>query len=274
MDQYAVIGNPIAHSKSPLIHRLFAEQTGQNLSYSATLSSLDGFAHEVTEFFADGGKGLNITVPFKLEAWQVVDDCSEAASCARAVNTIKRLDNGDLYGTNTDGIGLCTDLETNLAWPITARRVLIIGAGGAVRGVLGPLLDKAPAMLTITNRSMDKAQQLCDEFSEFGEVSALRESQLKGKAFDLIINATSASISGELPPVPASVFGSDSHAYDMFYADSDTAFMRWAQRNGARATADGLGMLVEQAAESFSLWRGVRPETAAVIAAVRDALTQ
>ncbi len=269
MDRYAVFGNPIAQSKSPLIHKLFAEQTHQALSYDSMLVELDSFSQAVTEFFADGGMGLNVTVPFKLEAWQIVDDCCARASRARAVNTIKREANGDLFGTNTDGLGLCRDLQNNLGWQVAGRRILIIGAGGAVRGVLGPLFDLSPQSIVINNRTPEKAEQLCAEFAALGDISCSSPKGLRKQRFDLVINASAASLSGELPDVPGSVFAGECRAYDMFYAARKTAFLRWADNHGAQECADGLGMLVEQAAESFALWRETRPETTAVIARVR-----
>ncbi len=277
MDHYAVFGNPIGHSKSPLIHSLFAQQTAQAMDYQAQHVELGDFAHSVAEFFSSssdkGKRGLNVTVPFKGEAWQSVDDCSLAASRARAVNTIKRLDNGDLFGANTDGIGLCNDLQQNLNWPLHNKRVLLIGAGGAARGVLLPLLNCQPSLITITNRTIEKAHALAKEFIDSGEVTTKDQRELKREQFDIVINATSSSIGAELPPVPASIWGQHTHVYDMFYGSEDTAFIKWAKQSGVTNAADGLGMLVEQAAESFELWRGVRPETGSVIAEVRKVLS-
>lgn len=271
--RYAVIGNPVAQSKSPLIHRMFAEQCRQSMSYSAVLSEIDDFAHTVDDFFTKGGSGLNITVPFKQQAWKIVDDSSEAASKARAVNTIKRLGNGDLFGTNTDGVGLCTDLLVNLGWSLRGKNLLVLGAGGAVRGVLQPLLAEQPERVAICNRSFDKAAQLVAEFDNHGAVVALKPKALKQQpSFDLVINATSASLHGQLPEVSDRVITDTTHVYDMMYQAQPTVFMHWADTLGAAQCADGLGMLVEQAAESFSLWRGVRPETASVIERVRASL--
>lgn len=272
MDHYAVFGNPVMHSKSPFIHGLFAQQTEQHLDYRAQHIELDDFAHSVAEFFALGdnrGSGLNVTLPFKGDAWQCVDDCSLAASRARAVNTIKRLDNGDLYGANTDGIGLCNDLEKNLNWSLHNQRILLVGAGGAARGVVMPLLNCQPELLTITNRTIEKAHNLAKDFSDTGAVAAMGERQLKRESFDLVINASSSSIDAQLPNLPASIWTAQSKAYDMFYSRGETAFVQWAKLNKVVHAADGLGMLVEQAAESFELWRGVRPDTAKVIAKVR-----
>ncbi|MEM8498383.1 MAG: shikimate dehydrogenase [Pseudomonadota bacterium] len=274
MDNYAVIGNPIQQSKSPLIHGMFAEQCAQAVNYTAMFSEVDQFGHTVAEFFANGGSGLNITVPFKHQAWKMVDDSSEAASRARAVNTIKRLENGDLYGTNTDGVGLRTDLLENLGWSIRGKRVLILGAGGAVRGVLQPLLAEQPELIAVCNRSLDKAEQLVSEFDELGAIRALKVKVLKTHRFDLVINATSASLYGERPDVPDDVINDTAYVYDMMYQAKPTVFMNWAQNLGAAHCSDGLGMLVEQAAESFLLWRGVRPDTGTVIERVRATLAE
>lgn len=272
--RYAVIGNPIKQSKSPLIHQMFAEQCGQAMDYTAVFSEVDQFGHTVAEFFANGGSGLNITVPFKQQAWKMVDDSSEAASRARAVNTIKRLENGDLFGTNTDGVGLRTDLLENLRWSIRGKRVLVLGAGGAVRGVLQPLLAEQPELIAIFNRSLDTAEQLVTEFDGLGAIMALKAKALASHRFDLVINATSASLYGERPDVPDSVINDTTCVYDMMYQAQPTVFMQWAQSTGAAHCSDGLGMLVEQAAESFLLWRGVRPDTASVIQRVRATLVE
>ncbi len=271
---YAVIGNPIAQSKSPLIHGMFAEQCEQAMDYKAVFSKLDQFGHTVADFFANGGSGLNITVPFKQQAWKMVDDSSEAASRARAVNTIKRLENGDLFGTNTDGIGLRTDFLDNLHWSMRGKNILILGAGGAVRGILQPMLAEQPELIAICNRSLDKADQLVSEFKELGTIAAVKSRELKSHRFDLVINATSASLHGELLDVPDSLINDSTCVYDMMYQAQPTVFMRWAENLGAAQCSDGLGMLVEQAAESFSLWRGVRPDTATVIERVRASLEQ
>ncbi len=273
-DHYAVIGNPIKQSKSPLIHGMFADQCAQAMEYTAVFSEVDEFGRTVEDFFANGGSGLNITVPFKQQAWKMVDDSSEAASRARAVNTIKRLENGDLFGTNTDGIGLRTDLLENLHWSIRGKRVLMLGAGGAVRGVLQPLLAEQPELIAIYNRSLDKAEQLVSEFDQLGAIRALKVKALKTLRFDLLINATSASLYGERPDVPDAVINDTMCVYDMMYQAKPTVFMQWAQSLGAVHCSDGLGMLVEQAAESFQLWRGLRPDTAAVIERVRATLNK
>jgi len=264
-DAYAVFGNPIAHSKSPLIHAEFARQTGQDIRYSALLAPLDGFRAAVLAFRDDGGRGANVTVPFKEEAWALATRRSERAELAGAVNTLK-FDGGEILGDNTDGAGLVRDLMGNLAVQLAGRRILLMGAGGAARGVVLPLLEQAPAALYIANRTADKAVALAAQFSGRGEVAGGGYAGLPG-SFDVVVNATAASLSGDLPPLPAVVFARNALAYDMMYG-RDTPFLAFARAAGARA-ADGLGMLVEQAAESFLLWRGVRPQTGPVIAMLR-----
>lgn len=271
VDRYVVVGNPIAHSKSPLIHAAFAAQTGQNISYDRLLAPMDGFACAVEDFRDSGGKGLNVTVPFKQEAWQFCNRLSERARLAEAVNTIQFLD-GEIFGDNTDGVGLCRDIGHNLRHPLKSRRILLLGAGGAARGVILPLLAEHPASLTIANRTANKAQQLAEQFHAYGTISASSYAALAGQPFDVIINATSASLSDALPPLPEGCFAADSLAYDMMYGKGLTPFLQFAQQQGAAHLSDGLGMLVEQAAEAFLLWRGVRPETAAVMAELRAAL--
>ncbi|MCV6614357.1 MAG: shikimate dehydrogenase [Cellvibrionaceae bacterium] len=270
IDQYRVVGNPIAHSKSPQIHRLFAAQTGQAINYKALCAPLDGFAGSMDEFFADLGCGANITVPFKLEAMAYADQLSERASRAGAVNTLVRREDGSIFGDNTDGIGMVRDIRQRLGWTIGAARVLILGAGGAVRGVLAPLLAEAPAEVYIANRTVAKAAQLADAFADLGPVRAGGFGDIE-PGYDLIINGTAASLAGELPPLPAGL-GAGAHCYDMMYGAKPTVFMQWGQQQGAAASADGLGMLVEQAAESFYIWRDQRPDTAPVMAALRAEL--
>lgn len=268
-DRYAVIGNPIAHSKSPDIHARFAAQTSQHLIYERLLAPLDDFAASVRQFIAQGGKGANVTVPFKLEAFAIADQLSERAQAAGAVNTLI-FDGTNIRGDNTDGIGLVNDIVVNAGVSITGRRVLLLGAGGASRGVILPLLQQKPSQLLIANRTVAKAIELADQFSGKGPVDASGFDALTG-SFDVIINATSASLADDVPPIPATVFGTTSFAYDMMYGAAPTAFMRFAAQHGA-AVRDGLGMLVEQAAESFFIWRGVRPDTAAVFSALRAQL--
>lgn len=270
-DRYAVMGNPIAHSKSPQIHTAFARETGQDLSYEAILVPLDGFQTALGQFQADGGRGLNVTVPFKLEAWTLVDERSPRAEVAQAVNTIVLRGDGSRYGDNTDGVGLVRDLRQNLAVEIRGRNLLLLGAGGAARGVLGPLLAETPERLTIANRTASKAVDLATTFAGLGRVEGQGFDALAGHRFDLVINATAASLHGEVPPLPPGVLAPGACCYDLMYAREPTAFLRWAEAQGAARLADGLGMLVEQAAEAFYLWRAVRPSTAPVIAALRGA---
>ena len=270
--QYAVFGNPIAHSKSPQIHSAFAGQTGQQLTYSAQLVPLEGFADAADQFFAGGGLGLNITVPFKEQAWRYAARLTGRARRAGAVNTLARQPDGTVLGDTTDGVGMVTDICDNLGWDIQGRRVLILGAGGAVRGVLEPLMAQRPKVLTIANRTVEKARQLATGFEAAGNIGGCGFGQLAGQQFDLVINGTSAGIAGELPPLPDTVLAPGARCYDMMYGDQPTAFMGWASDNGAGQVSDGLGMLVEQAAESFALWRNLRPDTKAVIEQLRNAL--
>ncbi len=265
-DRYAVVGNPIAHSKSPIIHAAFAAQTGQELTYERMLVPVDGFAAAVGQFFAQGGSGLNVTVPFKLEAHALAGHLSERAAAAGAVNTLKMVD-GKLFGDNTDGAGLVNDIVDNAGYALAGRRILLVGAGGAARGALLPLLKESPAELVIANRSADKAQALALQFNAFGTVRATEFTALDG-VFDVIINATSASLGGDMPPLVAGLFGPATLAYDMMYGDAPTVFLQFAAAQGAQ-TRDGLGMLIEQAAEAFLLWRGVRPATAQLFAQLR-----
>jgi shikimate dehydrogenase len=265
VDRYAVMGNPIAHSKSPQIHRLFAQQTGQSLSYQAILVEKHRFAEAVAEFLTAGGKGLNVTVPFKQEAWQIADQLSARAQRAGAVNTLMLREPGSLFGDNTDGVGLVRDLTANLAVELSGKRLLLLGAGGAARGVLGPLLEQQPTHLVIANRTAERAEQLSDLFSDIGALTGCGFAALGGEAFDVVINATAAGLRGEVPDLPEGIIGPQTCCYDMMYGSAPTAFMRYAQQRGARRAFDGLGMLVEQAAESFRLWRGVNPATGPVI---------
>jgi len=268
------MGNPIAHSKSPMIHTLFAEQTGQQLQYGAILVEIGQFNEAVADFKEQGGKGLNVTVPFKRDAWRLVDERSDCAALAGAVNTIVLRDDGTLFGDNTDGIGMVRDIKENLGVPIEGKKVLILGAGGAVRGVLGPLLQEDPAEVVIANRTPERAQELADAFEEQGRVDGCGFDDLDGSRYDIVINGTSASLKGEVPPLPEGILAKGSFCYDMMYGSEPTAFMLWADDEGCEQISDGLGMLVEQAAESFQLWRGVRPETTPVIKAVRSAMNE
>ncbi|MDP6198060.1 MAG: shikimate dehydrogenase [Porticoccaceae bacterium] len=272
-DKYAVFGNPIKHSKSPEIHRAFAVQTLQSMEYNRQLVELHDFADAADRFFQAGGRGLNITVPFKQDAYSYGSRTTPRARRAGAVNTLAMQSDGTVLGDNTDGVGLVTDIKDNLGWPIRAKRILILGAGGAVRGVLEPLLAEQPQHIVIANRTVDKALQLSKGFAELGYILGCGLDMLEGQEFDLIINGTSASLQGDLPPLPDNVIApsadhSKTACYDMMYGAEPTAFMSWARQRGALA-ADGLGMLVEQAAESFNLWRGIRPDTQHVIDALR-----
>jgi len=271
-DRYAVMGNPIGHSKSPYIHARFAEQTGQDLSYEAILVEPGDFPAAVARFRAAGGKGLNITVPFKQEAWALAQRRSGRAERAGAVNTLRWESDGTLYGDTTDGVGLVRDLKDNHGVQLAGRRLLLLGAGGAVRGVLEPLLAEQPLELVIANRTVARAEELADIFTGLGSLRACGFEALAGCQFDLVINGTAASLQGEVPPLPAGVLADGAVCHDMMYGKEPTAFLRWAAAAGAVQTLDGLGMLVEQAAESFYLWRGVRPATAPVIAALRAAM--
>jgi len=272
-DRYAVMGNPVSHSLSPAIHAEFARQTGQRLVYEAIQVDEGGFEQAAGNFGAAGGKGLNVTVPFKRVAWDWVERRSARAERAGAVNTI-RFDADATFGDNTDGVGLVRDITLNLDAAIAGRRVLIAGAGGAVRGVLAPILEQGPRELVITNRSVDKALELAEQFSDaVSRVSACSFEALAGREFDLIINGTAASLHGAELPLRPSVLAPGCVCYDMMYAARPTPFLRWAQAHGAARAVDGLGMLVEQAAESFFLWRGVRPETAPVIVKMRALLS-
>jgi shikimate dehydrogenase len=268
-DQYAVIGNPIGHSKSPRIHTLFAAQTGQTLEYRAIPAEAGGFAGAVDAFRAAGGRGLNVTVPFKQDAWVYADVLSARAERAGAVNTLAFRGDGSALGENTDGIGLVRDLQGNHRLALGGKRILVLGAGGAARGILQPLLAESPARLVIANRTPDKAAQLALLFVDLGRVAASGFAELRGQRFDLLINATAAGLDGRTPPVPDDVLAPDGWCYDLMYGDEPTAFVRWARARGAAQALDGLGMLVEQAAESFWLWRGIRPDTRAVLAVLR-----
>lgn len=274
IDRYAVFGNPVAHSKSPQIHKLFAQQTDQSLIYTAELVEIGQFDQAVKTFIKNNGKGLNITVPFKEDAWCCATQLSERARRAGAVNTLILRADGTLFGDTTDGTGLVRDLVQNHDIQLTNKDILIIGAGGAVRGVLESILEQKPASLVIANRTKQKALQLAEDFSELGNVSGCGLDEINDSRFDIVINGTSASLKGDLPPLPDSIFREASCSYDMMYAAQPTPFMSWSKDNGAKNIFDGLGMLVEQAAESFYLWRGVKPETAPVIEHVRKLLEQ
>lgn len=269
IDNYCVMGNPVAHSKSPQIHAAFAEQTRQKIFYQAILVDEGKFKDSIKEFQRQGGKGLNITVPFKLDAWEASDQMSRRAERAVAVNTISFNDEGKIAGDNTDGIGLIRDLTINHKLSIKDKNILILGAGGAARGILDPLFDEQADRVVIANRTVNRAEKLVDIFSDRGDISTCGFDELVSSNFDIVINATSASLQGDVPPLPEGLVNKNTCCYDMMYSAADTPFVAWAKAHGAGIALDGLGMLVEQAAESFFIWRGVRPETGLVIDLVR-----
>ena len=272
MDAFAVFGNPIHHSKSPFIHKMFAQQMKIAHPYGRVLAPLDEFVSTLDAFFAAGGKGANVTVPFKEQAFACADELTERAALAGAVNTLKRLDDGRLLGDNTDGTGLLSDLERlNLIRP--RDRILLLGAGGGARGALLPLLS-LDCPVTIANRTVSRAQQLAELFCHTGSVSAVSMDALEGHEFDLIINATSSGLDGSVPPIPVSLLGERVRCYDMFYQKGLTPFLEWCSQNGIRRYADGLGMLVGQAAHAFLLWHGVLPQTEPVINALKQEMAQ
>lgn len=264
-DRYAVCGYPIKHSKSPRIHQLFAEQCRQDLVYTAMEVLPEQFSVTVTEFFAQGGKGLNCTVPLKELAWQFASRKTPRAESSKAVNTLAVQPDGSILGDNTDGIGLVTDLTINHGITLKASRMLILGAGGASRGIIGPLLEQSPHELVIANRTVAKALQLAEEFGRYGPIRGCAFADLAGERFDVILNATSASLSSDLPPLPQGLLAENGCCYDLAYSNEPTVFVRWGRQQQALKSLDGLGMLVEQAAEAFYLWRGVRPITHPVI---------
>ncbi len=265
IDRYGVMGYPISHSRSPVIHRLFALQTRENLQYELLQVSPEKLETAIRQFQRTGGKGLNITVPHKTEVTKLVDKISDRAATAGAVNTLS-FRGGEVHGDNTDGIGLLRDLDVNLGVTIEGANILILGAGGATRGIVGPLLEMQPASLRIANRTLGKAQLLADHFSNTGPVSACRFNVVPvSTKYDLIINATSAGVHGEAPPYPSAAVSSSTFCYDLSYGLKPTPFCTWARESGAAQSVMGWGMLVEQAAESFNIWRGIRPDTAPVL---------
>ena len=270
VDQYGVFGHPVAHSFSPFIHGFFARATGQPMSYRAYDVAPEEFSERVKDFFSGGGRGLNITLPHKIAAVEVAQELTARAAHAAAVNTLALQDDNVVLGDNTDGAGLVRDLCDNLRIVITQRRLLILGAGGATRGVLAPILGLEPAIVVIANRTPERAEALAAAFVDLGVTQGVGFAHVGDTPFDLIINATSASLSGDIPPIPAGAIGPETVCYDLAYGRSAMAFVRWAKQSGCRRAMQGLGMLVEQAAESFRLWRGVRPETAQVLAALRE----
>src|SRR5262245_21319536 len=268
-DKYAVVGYPVAHSWSPFIHGLFAKQVGHSITYSRLEVPPEALNDAVVEFFAADGQGLNVTLPHKQAACLIARERTPRAEMAGAVNTLALRSNG-MFGDNTDGAGLIADLTRNLSFELRGTRVLLLGAGGAARGVLGPLLEADPEYLEIANRNAERATELAHEFSTLGTVHGCGFDAIADTTFDLVLNATSASLQDTIPPIPPGVIGPTTLCYDMAYGKGDTAFTRWSKTAGAGRAETGWGMLVEQAAESFLLWRGVRPETAPVIAAVKS----
>ncbi|MBU2952881.1 shikimate dehydrogenase [Marinobacter sp. F3R08] len=271
-DLYAVVGNPVSHSKSPRIHSLFASETGESVEYIAIQAPLDDFAGTVKHFFERGGKGLNVTVPFKEDAWKLADRRTERAESAGAANTLYLDDHGALVADNTDGCGIVRDLVFNHAVALKDARILVLGAGGAVRGVLGPIMAKHPASVTLANRTVGKAEALVDLFKPLAGATRLSACGFEqpSEPFDVIINGTSASLQGDLPPISPGVIAEKTVVYDMMYSLQTTTFNQWALEQGAQYVFDGLGMLVEQAAESFRIWRGVSPATSPVIEELRN----
>jgi len=265
---YGVVGNPISHSKSPSIHQAFSLQTKQSIEYKPFLVAVESFEQAIADFITSGVSGVNVTVPFKEDAWAVATKLSKQAKLAGAVNTLSFKD-GEIFGDNTDGIGLVSDLKNNHGFDFSGKKVLVLGAGGAVRGVLGPIILEKPASITIANRTLSKAQQLTQIFVDDFSISSTEYADLD-TSYDLIINGTSASLNNELPPIPDVVVGSHSVLYDMMYSNQTTTFNQWGQALNAGNTIDGLGMLVEQAAEAFYIWRGIRPVTNEVFAKLRN----
>jgi shikimate dehydrogenase len=264
-DRYALMGHPVSHSWSPFIHGLFARATHQSMQYRLIDVPPERFRAEALQFFVDGGRGLNITVPHKRAAAELVNELTPRAGEAGAVNTIHQRRSGELIGDNTDGVGLVTDLEANLGLRLSGLRILLLGAGGATRGVLGPLLARRPALVAIANRTVGRAEELVREFEGRGTLAASGFEGVEATPFDLVVNGTSASLEGTMPPVAPAAVGATTVCYDMAYAKGDTPFTRWARERGARAAHKGWGMLVEQAAEAFQIWRGIRPQTRPVL---------
>lgn len=265
IDHYAVFGHPINHSKSPRIHTLFAKQTQQDLTYTAQEVPAERFDAAIATFFKQGGKGLNCTVPLKELAWQRADQLSKRAQFSKAVNTLVLQKNGSIFGDNTDGLGLVADLTINHKINLTKKRILILGAGGASRGIISPIMAESPAHIVIANRTVEKAITLSHDFSELGSITGCSYADIKDREFDLILNATSASLTGQLPPLSKTLLALNGICYDLAYSNKPTAFVDWGNSHNAKKSLDGLGMLIEQAAEAFYIWRGIRPETKDII---------
>lgn len=269
-DRYAVMGDPVSHSKSPAIHRAFANQTGEAMGYEAIHVPAGHFQEAVETFMNAGGRGLNVTLPFKEEAFAIAHEVTDRGRRAGALNTLWFDAGGAIHGANTDGLGLVRDLVANLGCELEDRQLLVVGAGGATRGIVGPLLERNPARLVIANRTAGRAQAVAADFADAGPVEGCGLDGLAGRRFHLVINATSAGIDGKVPALPEGLLEDGAWCYDLMYGDQPTAFMKWGEQNGAAHVADGLGMLVEQASESFRIWRGVRPDTLGVIRMLRS----
>ncbi len=270
MNKYAVIGNPIEHSKSPQIHSAFARQEGYQIQYDRILAENTNFKERVDQFVDSGGLGLNVTVPFKILAYELCDQLTHYAQSAKAVNTISFNERSGWQGHNTDGIGLLRDLTDNKKLALTNKKILVLGAGGATRGILLPLLEENPNSLIVVNRTTSKATELANEFSSFGNIKGCGYEELGGNKFDLLINATSASLNNDVPPVPNSVVDSNSICYDLAYSDKPTSFLNWAVSQNVQQYFDGIGMLIEQAAESYFIWRGYKPDTQPIFSLLRS----
>ena len=273
-DRYALMGHPVSHSWSPFIHGMFARATAQNMQYRLIDVPPERFRAETLQFFVDGGKGVNVTVPHKTAAAELINELTPRAAEAGAVNTISRKPSGELVGDNTDGVGLVTDLEVNLGLRLEGARILVLGAGGATRGVLGPLLGRRPALVVIANRTVERAKDLATAFRAHGTLAASGFDVEAPAPFDLVINGTAASLEGSMPPVTPAVIGPQTICYDMAYAKAETPFTRFAHEHGARAAFKGWGMLVEQAAEAFLIWRGIRPQTRPVLDLLTASVTR
>ena len=272
-DRYAVIGNPIEHSKSPDIHLLYADQTGEMLSYEKIFADVSQFTKVVNDFFSNGGKGLNVTVPFKNAAYEFVDELSDYAKHASAVNTIYKNSAGKYVGANTDGIGLLRDLKKTLRLQLQKKKILIVGAGGATQGIVEPLLNENPAELFIANRTVSKAEKIAKQFEEFGKISSCALSEIPKQVYEVVLHATSASLHSNNIELPSEIISPTTCCYDLLYSDQDTPFMQWAKQHGAEQVIDGFGMLLEQAAEAFYIWRGKRPDTGMAYHYFRPELT-
>lgn len=269
LDNYAVFGNPVEHSKSPDIHTAFAEANDENISYKRQQIDIGIFDKAAQNFFESGGKGLNVTVPFKLDAYNFAEKLTKRAEIAGAVNTLSLRNDGKILGDTTDGIGITRDIVDNLGWVINGKKVLMLGAGGAVRGILQPILELLPDHVVIANRTIEKALILSKKFAGMGYLDGCNFQMLDGQQFDVVINGTSATLSNKIPPLPRGLFSKNAVCYDMMYGSQQSIFLEWAKNNGAARVSDGLGMLVEQAAESFYIWRGIRPETRTVISMLK-----